>query len=119
MEDSVLNSEYLFARDVLSVEHYQVRYVKGNQPMFDPSISPHPVLSSVPATAPALLSVPQHLTDGDPNSVRNCSKYVFPQEPVIQLMNNKNNRSCRIIELHIPKHVSSWHTVKKQLKSLN
>lgn len=66
---------------------------------------------SVPVTAFALLSVPQHLTDGDPNSINNCSKYVsFPKEPAIQLINNKNNRACRTTEMCISKH-GSWHTV--------
>lgn len=43
--------------------------------MFGLSISPCPVHSSVPVTASALLSVPQHLTD-----VTQDSKYVFPQK---------------------------------------
>lgn len=73
--------------------------------MFDLSISPCPVLSSVPVNASALLSVPQHLTDGDPRLKICLSPKKICLSPEIQLMNNTNNRSCRTTELHIPKQV--------------
>lgn len=80
--------------------------------------SPCPVLSSVPVTASAPLCVPAPCSwPCGPNSGNNCSKYAsFLKEPVIQLMNSKNNRACGTAAPHSSKTKVSWYAVKIRTK---
>lgn len=78
--------------------------------------SPCPVLTSRPVTASAPLCVPKPYRCALwPKLGKYCSEYASsPKKPVIRLMNNRSNRSCRTIGLQISKNMPSWYTVKSK-----